>query len=169
MHSVNETHDPRLRSWVESANIPGHDFPLQNLPLGVFRPAGSAEAFRGGVAIGDCILDLASAARSGAFERSVRDVVALAAQPQLNALMAAGPDARAALRLALSRVLRQGAAQRPALETALLPRAQAEHALPARIGDFSDFYTSIHHATAVGKLFRPDQPLMPNYRWLPVG
>ena len=166
---MNETHEPLLRSWVDSANSPGHDFPIQNLPFGVFRRAGSTLPFRGGVAIGDWIVDLAAACDRGAFEALADQAARLGARPLLNDLMAAGNPMSSALRLALSRALRQGSPQRSALEPALLPQAEAEHALPARIGDYTDFYTSIYHATAVGKLLRPDQPLLPNYRWLPVG
>jgi fumarylacetoacetase len=166
---MNETHEPLLRSWVDSANTPGHDFPIQNLPFGVFRRAGSALPFRGGVAIGDWIVDLAAACDRGAFEALADQAARLGARPLLNDLMAAGNPMSSALRLALSRALRQGSPQRSALEPALLPQTEAEHALPARIGDYTDFYTSIYHATAVGKLLRPDQPLLPNYRWLPVG
>jgi fumarylacetoacetase len=166
---MNETHEPLLRSWVDSANSPGHDFPIQNLPFGVFRRAGSALPFRGGVAIGDWIVDLAAACDRGAFEALADQAARLGARPLLNDLMAAGNPMSSALRLALSRALRQGSPQRSALEPALLPQAEAEHALPARIGDYTDFYTSIYHASAVGKLLRPDQPLLPNYRWLPVG
>ncbi len=166
---INETHDPRLRSWVSSANAPEQDFPIQNLPLGVFRPAGSAVEYRGGVAIGDQVLDLKAAYESGVFTGPAREAASLAARSSLAHLMAAGPAAASALRLALSRALRAGAAQQLMLESALVPRSAIEQALPAQIGDYTDFYTSIHHATAVGRLFRPDQPLMPNYRWLPVG
>jgi fumarylacetoacetase len=169
MSTGNETHDPLLRSWIESANAPGHDFPIQNLPFGVFRRAGSALAFGGGVAIGDWIVDLGAAAASGVLEPPAREAAAIASRPSLNALMAAGSGAWSALRLALSRALRQDSPQRALFEPALVPRAQAELALPAQIGDYTDFYTSIHHATAVGRLFRPDQPLLPNYHWLPVG
>jgi fumarylacetoacetase len=167
--ALNETHDPRLDSWVASANAPGTDFPIQNLPLGVFRRAGSSEPYRGGVAIGDQILDLAAAVNAGAFSEAAARAATAAAHPVLNELMAAGPRAWSALRLALSRVLRSGSTQRTALESCLLPRAQAQYALPARIGDYTDFYTSIHHATAVGRLFRPDNPLLPNYKWMPIG
>lgn len=166
---MNDTHDPLLRSWVESANAPGHDFPIQNLPFGVFRRARSGLPFGGGVAIGDCIVDLGAAAASGVLAPGTRAAAVLAARPSLNEFMAAGGSAWSALRLALSQALRQGSRQRALLEPALVPRAQAEYALPARIGDYTDFYTSIHHATAVGRLFRPDQPLLPNYHWLPVG
>jgi fumarylacetoacetase len=168
-HHMNETHDPRLRSWVSSANAPGQDFPIQNLPLGVFRPAGSTAEYRGGVAIGEQVLDFAAAYESGIFAGPARHAAMLAGRSSLAALMAAGPAAASALRLALSRALRVGSAQQSTLESALVPRSAVELALPAPIGDYTDFYTSIHHATAVGRLFRPDQPLLPNYRWLPVG
>jgi fumarylacetoacetase len=165
--ALNETHDPRLSSWVAAANAAAADFTLQNLPLGVFRRAGSSEAFRGGVAIGDQIVDLAAALQAGALDAPGMGAAA-AAQPVLNEFMAAGPAAWSALRLALSRALRSGAPQQAALQSCLLPQAQAQFALPARIGDYTDFYTSIYHATAVGKLFRPDNPLLPNYKWMPI-
>ena len=161
--ALNETHDPQLRSWVAAANAAGADFTLQNLPLGVFRRAGSSEAFRGGVAIGDEIVDLAAALQAG-----VLDAPMAAAQPVMNEFMAAGPAAWSALRLALSRALRSGSPPQAALHPCLLPQAEAQFALPARIGDYTDFYTSIYHATAVGKLFRPDNPLLPNYKWMPI-
>src|ERR1700722_4939844 len=171
--ALNETHDPRLSSWVAAANAPGADFTLQNLPLGIFRPAGCSEAFRGGVAIGDQILDLAAALRAGVMDMPGVDATATeaaraAAQPVLNELMAAGPAAWSALRLALSRALRAGSPHQAALQSCLLPQAGAQYALPARIGDYTDFYTSIYHATAVGRLFRPDNPLLPNYKWMPI-
>lgn len=160
---VNETHDPTLSSWVESAN--GHpDFPIQNLPFGVFRRRGSQEAFRAGVAIGDQVLDLAAA--SGAIGG---EALAMAREPVLNAFMARGPEAWSTLRLALSRALRAASPLADKLRGALVPQASVEHALPARIGDYTDFYTSIHHATNIGKLFRPDNPLLPNYKWVPIG
>ncbi len=171
--SLNETHDPALASWVESADAPGGDFPIQNLPFGVFRRAGAPERFRGGVAIGDRILDLAAALETASFSAALRlgragEAAAAAAGPALNELMAAGPAAWSALRLVLSRALRRGAREQAALQACLVPQRDAEHALPARIGDYTDFYTSIHHATAVGRLLRPDQPLLPNYKWMPV-
>jgi fumarylacetoacetase len=171
--SLNETHDPGLSSWVATANAPGCDFSIQNLPLGVFRRAGRAEAFRGGVAIGDQIVDLAAGVAAGAFReaafgRAAAVAAAAAAGPALNDIMAAGRGAASALRLALSKGLRRGAAQRALLEACLVPQAEAEYSLPARIGDYTDFYASIHHATAVGRLFRPDQPLLPNYKWVPI-
>ncbi len=169
MTSLNETHDPALSSWVESANSADTDFPIQNLPFGVFRRAGTTEAFRGGVAIGDQILDL-TAVRTARAIRSTAAANALraASGAPLNALMAMGPDAWSALRLALSRTLRAGSPAQAKLGGALVAQHEAEMAMPASIGDFTDFYTSIHHATAVGRLFRPDNPLLPNYKWVPI-
>jgi fumarylacetoacetase len=167
--TMNETHDPDLRSWVGAANHAGTDFPIQNLPFGVFRRAGSDEALRIGAAIGDQILDLAAARSSGALAGlpvSIRDALGTSS---LNVLMGLGKDAWSALRLALSRALRDGAVDAASLAEALVAQSQAEYALPARIGDYTDFYTSVHHATAVGKLFRPDEPLLPNYKWVPIG
>lgn len=169
MTKLNETHDPTLRSWVASANAADCDFPLQNLPFAVFRRRGSGEAARGGVAIGDQVLDLAAAARAGVFEGEAQAAAQAANADSLNALMALGPRAWSALRLALSRALREGAAAQRALEPCLITQADAEFELPARIGDYTDFYIGIHHATAVGKLFRPDNPLLPNYKWVPIG
>lgn len=167
--ALNETHDPALASWVSSANDTASDFPIQNLPFGVFRRAGSDEPLRGGVAIGDQVLDLAAlhgSALDAQFDDTARAALALAARDTLNDFMAAGPAAWSALRLALSRFVRADAPAHPEL---LVPQTQAEYALPARIGDYTDFYTSIHHATAVGRLFRPDEPLLPNYKWVPIG
>ncbi|MDB5959957.1 MAG: fahA [Massilia sp.] len=164
---LNETHDPALRSWVASANRDGTDFPIQNLPFGVFRRAGSGEALRIGVAIGDQIADLDGLVQAGVLDTLAPGTrAAIAGQTSLNALMALGRPAWSALRLALSQLLRAGADEMPA---ALVAQADAEYALPARIGDYTDFYTSIHHATAVGRLFRPDEPLLPNYKWVPIG
>ena len=162
---MNETHDPRLRSWVPSANGADHDFPIQNLPFAVFRRAGASEAWRGGVAIGDEIVDLAAAAPH--LSGLAREAAEAAASDSLNALMALGRDAATALRWSLSRALRDGADR--TLAGALVPQAQAEYNLPARIGDYTDFYTSVHHATRVGALFRPEAPLLPNYKWVPIG
>ncbi|RJG23442.1 fumarylacetoacetase [Massilia cavernae] len=166
---LNETHDAALRSWVPSANQAGTDFPIQNLPFGVFRRAGSAEQFRIGVAIGDQILDLGAAGEAGAFAALPQEIRDAVAGSSLNALMALGEASWSALRMALSRALREGSADEAKLKGALVERSHAEYTLPARIGDYTDFYTSIHHATAVGKLFRPDEPLLPNYKWVPIG
>ena len=163
------SHDATLRSWVESANTPDTDFPIQNLPLGVFRRAGSQETFRPGVAIGDQIIDLLAARDAGVLPPAVAASLASCGQGELNAFMAQGPAARVALRHALSESLCEGSAQQLALQSALMPQAMAEYAVPCRIGDYTDFYTGIHHATAVGKLIRPENPLLPNYKWVPIG
>ena len=90
---LNDTHDPKRRSWVESANLPGTDFPIQNLPFAVFKRKGAGEAFRGGVAIGDQILDLAALHESRRIKGSAADALAACAQPTLNSFMAQSHDA----------------------------------------------------------------------------
>ena len=167
--ALNETHDAGLQSWVASANTGSSDFPIQNLPFAVFRRKSSSEAFRGGVAIGDQVLDMAAVRDAKALDADVQAQVAAAAQGQLNSLMAMGPAAWSALRLALSRALRAGAAREAALKACLVPQADVEYSVPAQVGDYTDFYTSVHHATNVGKLFRPTNPLMENYKWVPIG
>ena len=170
MSTLNESHDPALRSWIGSANDPSGDFPIQNLPFATFRRQGSSnEAFRGGVAIGDRIVDLAAAHAAGVFSGTASQAAAACAQPTLNAFMGQGRAAWSALRLALSQALRQGSRQEQALRGCLAAQSDAEYAVPARIGDYTDFYTSIYHATNIGKLFRPNNPLMPNYQWVPIG
>lgn len=169
MNTLNETHNPALRSWVSSANVTESGFPIQNLPFAVFRRRDSHEAFRGGVAIGDQILDLAATANAGFFTGDAAAAVQAGAQDKLNALMALGAGAWSALRLALSRALREGAAEQEKLQTCLVPQGEAEYDVPARIGDYTDFYTSVYHATNIGKQFRPDNPLLPNYKWVPIG
>ncbi len=167
--SLNETHDAGLRSWVASANTGASDFPIQNLPFAVFRRAGSQEAWRGGVAIGDQVLDLARASAIKALGDAVQPQLEAASQQHLNGFMAMGPAAWSALRLALSRALREGAAAQAALQDCLVAQSDVEYTVPAQVGDYTDFYTSVHHATNVGKLFRPDNPLMENYKWVPIG
>ena len=170
MIAVNATHNPALRSWVGSANRADCDFPIQNLPFGIFRRMGSAEGWRGGVAIGDQVLDLGAATlrelSSGVVTRAL---AACGCEPTLNSFMAMGREAWSALRAFLSDVLRADSPHAERLRAALVPQRQAEYAVPARIGDYTDFYASLHHATAVGRLFRPDNPLLPNYKWVPVG
>jgi fumarylacetoacetase len=169
MLQINETHDPALRSWIASANQPDTDFPIQNLPFSVFRRRESKEAFRGGIAIGDQILDLAAVANANILSGDVAAALQAGAQDKLNMLMALGASASSALRLALSRALRAGAVEQPQLQTCLVPQTEAEYDVPARIGDYTDFYTSVYHATNIGKQFRPDNPLLPNYKWVPIG
>jgi fumarylacetoacetase len=166
---LNETHDPKLISWVASANLPGTDFPIQNLPFAVFRCKGSTEAFRGGVAIGDQVLDLAALCSKNILNGDAQQALLAASGSTLNDFMELGHTAWSSLRLALSRLLREDAKQQAITAQCLLDMEDVEYALPAHIGDYTDFYTSIHHATNVGKLFRPDNPLLPNYRWIPIG
>jgi len=146
--------NPKLKSWVESANDPKSDFPIQNLPYGVFRRKGSDEPPRGGVAIGDQILDLAA--------------VGLKTGPNLNKLAAAGRKTWRELRNVLSRALSEPK-QAKRFAKYLVPMKKAELFLPVAIGDYTDFYTGIHHAQAIGRMFRPDNPLLPNYKWVPIG
>jgi fumarylacetoacetase len=166
---LDATHDPALRSWVASANYPAADFPIQNLPYGRFRRRGSNEPWRIGVAIGEQVLDLKLASEQCPWPRDAADLLEPLARGDLNAFMDQGPTARRTLRAALSRALAEGSEQGPLLELCLVPQADADMAVPCAIGDYTDFYTGIHHATTVGKLFRPDNPLLPNYKWVPIG
>jgi len=154
------------RSWVASAN--GHaDFPLQNLPLGVFSHGDSGP--RGGVAIGDSILDLKAAVQAGVFDGLASEVVGVASRDQLNDFFALGADARRTLRTELLHWLDEVNPPQANAEHLLLPMSDCQMHLPARVGDYTDFYVGIHHALNVGKLFRPDNPLLPNYKYVPIG
>ncbi|MED5621112.1 fumarylacetoacetase [Ideonella sp. BN130291] len=166
---IDHTHDPALTSWVASANEPHTDFPIQNLPFGRFRPAGGGKGWRIGVAIGDQVLDLRLVMEEELWGQGEQRVMQWLAEGELNAFMALGGDARRKLRHLLSDALREGSRQEAALRHCLRPQADIELGLPCHIGDYTDFYTGIHHATAVGKLFRPDNPLLPNYKWVPIG
>jgi fumarylacetoacetase len=169
--SVDGTHDPSLRSWVESANEPGTDFPVQNLPLGVFRYRGEGPS-RIGCAIGDSVLDLAACAERGLLRGLPVDVEEACRAARLDGLMALEPRVRATLRQRLSHLLRaEGALVTARTEAAnvLVPREDARMELPAAVGDYSDFYASVFHATNLGKMLRPDNPLLPNYKWVPIG
>jgi fumarylacetoacetase len=165
---LDHTHDAALRSWVESANAPDSDFPVQNLPFGAFRRAGPDEPLRIGVAIGNQVLDLKLAREQCPWGPGIDELLAPLAAGELKPLMAAGAAARRMLRSALSLALADGSDQAPFLELCLVPQAQVQMQLPCAIGDYTDFFTGIHHATAVGKLFRPDNPLLPNYKWVPI-
>ncbi len=167
--TLDATHDQATLSWVASANDPHGDFPVQNLPFGVFRRAGSSEAFRGGVAIGAEIVDLGALAASGCItDELVTQALHLAAAPSFNGLMAQGPVVWQALRLALFGLLREGSAAQALVARCLVAQADAEYTVPATIGDYTDFYSSRYHALAVGRLFRPANPLTPNYDWMPI-
>jgi fumarylacetoacetase len=166
---LDETHDSRVRSWVDSANRIDCAFPIQNLPFAVFRRANAAEEFRGGVAIGDQIVDLAALAKVAVFEAQAAQGIHAGARSSLNSLMQLGPPVWSAVRRALFEGLREGASLQTSLRSCLVPQSEVQYTLPAHIGDYTDFYTSIHHATAVGQMMRPDNPLLPNYRWIPIG
>jgi fumarylacetoacetase len=161
---INETQDPMRGSFVTSANAPDGDFPIQNLPFGVFRPAVNLPP-RVGVAIGDQILDVAAAASS--LGGSVAEAAKACAAPNLNSLMSLPPSAWSALRLALSRSLSADRGDK-SVGRHLTPMAKAEMLLPVVIGDFTDFYASVFHANNAGRAFRPENPLLPNYKYVPV-
>ena len=162
---VDETHDAALSSWVPSANARGTDFPVQNLPLGVFRRRGTHDRPRIGVAIGDAIFDLYHAAQENLVTGA--DTLREACEATtLNALMSLPHAHRLQFRHTLSSLLRSGA---DASRTQLVSQDDAEMLLPATIGDYTDFYASVYHATNVGKMFRPDNPLLPNYKYVPIG
>ena len=169
MTYLNETHDPALSSWLASANDAKIGFPVQHLPFAVFRRAASQEKFRPGVALGDQIIDLAQLAIRQPFSGLAAEALNTCKGPTLNALMALGNSHWSALRLALSRATRAGSVLQAVIEPLLVPQAQAEYSLPAQIRDYTDFYISIYHATAGGKISRPDAPLLPNFKWLPIG
>ena len=166
---MNETHDPELRSWVESANDGLTDFPIQNLPFGVFSRRGSARSV--GVAIGGMVLDLFACAETGLLTDS-RALVAAGA-PSLNSLMALDAAELSRFRSEVSQLLSDKSAlgERGRQHSAriLIPAIDATMHLPAEIGDYTDFYASVHHATNVGSMFRPDNPLLPNYKYVPIG
>jgi fumarylacetoacetase len=166
MTDINETHEASRKSWIESANDPAGDFPIQNLPFGVFRADG-AHAPRGGIAIGDRILDVS--AMAAMFHEPARAAAVACEASTLNALMVLGHEAASALRLEVSRLLSTDRADmRVGLERHLIRMHDAELCLPVEIGDFTDFYASVFHATNAGRMFRPDNPLLPNYKYVPV-
>ena len=168
IHRLNETHDPQAQSWVRNANQSGSDFPIQNLPFGVFAPRDGGEA-RIGVAIGDQVVDIAACAECGLFSGDAAVGANACSANALNALMELGPRYWTALRKQLFQALRHDATSELQTHVRLLPMSEVEMRLPARIGDYTDFYASIHHATNVGSMLRPENPLLPNYKWLPVG
>jgi fumarylacetoacetase len=167
---MNETHDPQRRSWVSSAHRPGGDFPIQNLPFGVFQ-AGGPPAI--GVAIGDQVLDLRGCHAAGLLASLPDGTAEACAAATLNGLMALGAACWGPLRARLSDLLRADHPQALDHQRALTPHLYAMDAVamlrPAVIGDYTDFYASIDHATNVGRLFRPESPLLPNYKFLPIG
>lgn len=164
---IDTTHDPNLHSWVESANCKNTDFPIQNLPFGVFQLSDSAELPRIGVAIGDQILDLFLCLQTGLLQELPEHLQAACGKSHLNPLMELGSGASLMLRRHLSQLL-QWNERSPEAQQMLVPMSHAKLLLPASIGNYTDFYASIFHATNVGKLFRPDNPLLPNYKHIPI-
>jgi len=168
---IDHTHDPSLESWVASAQDPGTDFPIQNLPFGVFTRAGDARPHVG-VAIGSDILDLSAAVREKVLDKGLGATLDACESPSLNVLMSLGREAASALRSQVSMLLRRDDRAAPpnaVRDRIVVSQAHVTMMLPAAVGDYTDFYASVHHATNVGKLFRPDNPLLPNYKWIPVG
>lgn len=164
-HTIDETHDPKRQSWVTSAN--GHaDFPIQNLPLGIFSTPG--EKPRGGIAIGDRILDLYAALKAGIFEGESQRAAEAASGEVLNSFLALGAGPRRSLRARVSELLASGSRAQGKIEPFLHAASECTMHLPTHIGDFTDFYAGIHHARRVGKLFRPENPLLPNYKYVPI-
>jgi fumarylacetoacetase len=164
--TLQQTYATTERSWVASANIAGCDFPIQNLPLGVFD---GGKGPRLGVAIGDRILCLRSAEKAGLLDGLTPELAAALQADTLNPLMALGRDAATRLRLAVFALLQESSPHAAACAACVIAQAQATMLLPAVIGDYTDFYASIFHATNVGRMFRPDNPLLPNYKWVPIG
>ena len=167
---IDDTHDPERRSFVASAN--GHpDFPIQNLPFGMFTPPdGEDEGARMGVAIGDMILDIEAAAENGLLDGEVAEEVENASYIDgWSDVLSLGAEFRRNLRAQLSALLTEGSHQVPDVMPLLHKAAGCMLHLPMRIGDYTDFYAGIHHATNVGRLFRPDNPLLPNYKHVPIG
>ena len=171
MTAINETHDPALRSWVASANEQVTDFPIQNLPFGVFSRGADGPGV--GVAIGDQILDVSACLEANLLESDAAFAAAEACRSgTLNALMTADRLSVSGLRLELSRLLRDeesGGSGARAAAPLLVPMSDARMHVPADIGDYTDFYASVDHATNIGRMFRPDNPLLPNYKHVPIG
>lgn len=170
--TLDETHAPTLQSWIESANAADTDFPVQNLPFGVFTPRGRRRA-RIGVAIGDSVLDIEACAAAGLFGALDPELAAACRATSLNALFALGRPAARRIRQVASRLLRadlpDGNELRERRAEFVHTRASCRLHLPAEVGDYTDFYASVHHATNVGSMFRPDNPLLSNYKWVPIG
>ncbi|MEO6291221.1 MAG: fumarylacetoacetase, partial [Burkholderiaceae bacterium] len=170
MNQLNHTHDASAQSWLTSAN--GHaDFPIQNLPYAVFRRQDSLEAYRGGIAIGDQVLDLAALAQAALLPSVAQQAVDVCAQPTLNAFMAQGPAVWQALRHAVFALLNSNASAsaQQAVRACLIAQDKVEYTLPTTVANYTDFYTSIHHARNVGRIARPEHdPLTPNFQWLPI-
>ncbi len=180
MKNLNHTHDIKARSWLASANAAGCNFPIQNLPYAMFAEKGTYLQWRAGVAIGDQVLDLAALHSAHLNNKKLLTGLAAAALETaavpsqkvmgLNAFMATGPETWQALRYALFALLSSDATPdtQAAVQACLIPQANAVYRVPSNIGDYTDFYTSIHHARNVGRIARPDDPLTSNFQWIPI-
>lgn len=166
--AIDATHALGVHSWVTSANESGGDFPIQNLPFGIFIRRGGGVR-RVGVAIGDQILDLANCADRNYLEGLGAPILRACRAETLAPLLGLGVPAWAALRTRISELLRESTPPNRRPTSCLIPMTDVTMGLPAEIGNYTDFYASRHHASNVGAMFRPEQPLMPNYQWLPVG
>ncbi|MBP6820322.1 MAG: fumarylacetoacetase [Acidobacteria bacterium] len=170
--AINETHDPNLESWVKSANFSDTDFPIQNLPFGIFEADDEDDMPGIGVAIGDQVLDLTSLAEAIWADDFFDEIAgACTLYPDLDLMLTLPQEHLSELRQRVSKLLRADnkSDERYIAEDFLIPMDEVRMLLPHDIGDYTDFYSSIYHATNIGKMFRPDQPLMPNYKWIPVG
>lgn len=163
MTAFDQTHDPKRRSWVDSANRDGADFPIQNLPFGVFSPAGGVPRF--GIAIGDQILDVGAARDAGLLTGAAAEAADAAQAGALNALFALPAAVRTDLRRQVSVLLDASAPARPEL---LHDAGACRLLLPTEVRNYTDFFAGIHHARAAGALMSPDNPLSPNYKWVPI-
>jgi fumarylacetoacetase len=170
MNALDHTHAASARSWLASAQEAGGDFPIQNLPLAVLRRRASQDMMHGATAIGDQALNLAQLAATGLLQGPAQAACKACAGSALNKFMALGPEAWRALRHGLFALLAEDApaSVQAQLRECLIPLGEAEYGLPAQIGDYTDFYTSIHHAVNVGRLIFPDKPLTDNFQWLPI-
>ena len=169
-HALNETHDVQAKSWVESANVDGASFPIQNLPFGVY--CAESDSPRIGIAIGDSILDLYRAAESNKLLEGISNSTRGACRAQnLNDLMSLGLTHWSELRKCVFRLLQNSASreQQKSVAKMLISQGEVQMALPCQVGDYTDFYAGIFHAMNVGSLFRPQNPLLPNYKWIPIG
>lgn len=172
MRPIDATHDPKLRTWVPGAQDHAA-FPIQNLPIGRFRPKGADFPPLPGIAIGDQIVNLTEAADAGLLPGTAAEALDIWDAEGMAAFLELGPDTWSVLRQGVSELLREGTEEgneaREMADDLLVPMRDAEIVLPTVIGDYTDFYASIHHATNVGSMFRPDNPLLPNYKYVPIG
>lgn len=172
MRPIDGTHDPKLRTWVPGAQ--DHpEFPIQNLPVGRFRPRGADFPPLPGMAIGDQIVNLTEAADAGLLPGAAAEALDMWDAEGMAAFLELGAETWGLLRQGVSEMLREGTEEgneaKEMADDLLTPMSEAEVVLPTVIGDYTDFYASIHHATNVGSMFRPDNPLLPNYKYVPIG